>query len=119
VFSAIDPAAPASTSRAVHDEVLRGHLGYAGLLMSDDLSMKALAGPMRARAEAVIAAGSDLALHCNGDMSEMRAVAAGAGGLDGAGRTRFERALAATRQQAPLDQAVAEACLVRVLALSA
>ena len=67
-------------------EVIRGEIGFDGLLMSDDLSMKALRGPMRARAEAVIAAGSDLALHCNGDLAEMRAAAAGVPQLAGARR---------------------------------
>ncbi len=71
VFRDIDAAAPASTSSIVTREIIRGEIGFDGLLMSDDLTMKALTGPMRARAEAVIAAGSDLALHCSGDLSEM------------------------------------------------
>lgn len=119
VYTAIDPALPGSTSPKVHAEVIRGHIGFDGLLMSDDLSMKALGGPMRGRAEAVLQAGSDIALHCNGDLSEMEAVAAGAGTLADEPLQRFLRAVAATHQQTPFNVADAEACLSRVLALSA
>lgn len=119
VYSAIDPAAPASTSALMHREIIRGHIGFDGLLMSDDLSMKALGGPMRARAAAVIAAGSDIALHCNGNLAEMEDVAAGAGTLAGKAADRFRRAVRATHQQGPWDNAAAEACLAEVLALSA
>lgn len=119
VYTAIDPALPGSTSPKVHAEVIRGHIGFDGLLMSDDLSMKALGGPMRGRAEAVLQAGSDIALHCNGDLSEMEAVAAGAGTLAAEPLQRFLRAVAATHQQTPFNVADAEACLFRVLALSA
>ena len=77
VFRDIDPGAPASTSAIVTRDIIRGEIGFDGLLMSDDLTMKALTGPMRARAESVIAAGSDLALHCSGDLAEMHEAAAG------------------------------------------
>jgi beta-N-acetylhexosaminidase len=77
VFTAIDGEAPASTSARVIDDVIRGKIGFDGLLMSDDLGMKALAGSFVDRAARVIAAGSDLALHCSGELSEMEAVAAG------------------------------------------
>lgn len=119
VYSAIDPLHPASTSALIQRDIIRRHIGFDGLLMSDDLSMKALGGPMRARAEAVIAAGSDIALHCNGDMTEMEAVAAGSGTLAGRSLDRFRRAVGATHQQTPFDLAAAEACLLEVLALSA
>jgi beta-N-acetylhexosaminidase len=74
---------------------------------------------MHARAAAVIAAGSDLALHCNGNLAEMAAVASAVPPLEGAALTRFRRALAVTDRQAPLDIPAAEACLAQVLALSA
>lgn len=119
VYTALDADAPASTSRRVTDEIIRGYIGFDGLLMSDDLSMKALAGPMRARAEAVIAAGSDLALHCNGAMAEMVEVAAGVPVLAGAALARFKRAIAVTQAVEPFDIAASEACLARVLALPA
>jgi beta-N-acetylhexosaminidase len=119
VYTAIDGRHPASTSPRVHRDIIRGHIGFDGLLMSDDLSMNALDGPMHARAAAVIAAGSDLALHCNGNLAEMAAVASAVPSLEGAALARFRRALAVTHRQAPLDIPAAEACLAQVLALSA
>lgn len=77
VLKAIDASAPASTSATVVREVVRGApIGYTGLLFSDDLSMGALAGSMAERTAAVLAAGLDIVLHCNGEMAEMREVAA-------------------------------------------
>jgi beta-N-acetylhexosaminidase len=103
VFSALDPAYPASTSKRVTADIMRGEIGFDGLLMSDDLSMKALKGPMRVRAEEVIGAGSDVALHCNGDLTEMRDAAAGVPKLTGRAKERFAAAFAVTRQSAPFD----------------
>jgi beta-N-acetylhexosaminidase len=76
--------------------------------MSDDLSMKALAGPMRSRAESVIAAGSDVALHCNGELAEMVEAAAGVPDLNGVARQRFELAYAVTGWRQPFDAMEAE-----------
>ncbi len=104
VFSDIDATAPASTSRRVTEEIIRGEIGYDGLLMSDDLSMKALTGPIRQRAESVIAAGSDLALHCNGDLAEMREVAEGVPALGGRAQKRFADACRVTRKSEPFDK---------------
>ncbi len=115
VFSAIDPDQPASTSLTVTRDVIRGDIGFGGLLMSDDLSMKALSGPMRARAEAVIAAGSDVALHCNGDMDEMRAAAEGVPTLKDMAATRFARAFAVTRKIKSHDAKEAEEMLAALL----
>ncbi len=118
VFSDIDPDHPASTSAIVHREIIRGHIGFDGFLMSDDLSMKALeATSMRARAEAVLAAGTDLALHCSGNAEEMAAVAAGSRSLEGRARERFDAVLAITQTVSPFDVAEAEACLADVLAV--
>ena len=115
VFSAIDDCAPATTSRRVTQGIIRGEIGFDGLLMSDDLSMHALSGPMRARAEAVIAAGCDLALHCNGDMREMRAAAEGVPALSQSAADRFARACAITRATTSFDEAEAIALLGEVL----
>jgi beta-N-acetylhexosaminidase len=104
VYSALDPDNPASTSAIVTREIIRGEIGFDGLLMSDDLSMKALRGPMRARAEAVIAAGSDLALHCNGDLEEMRAAAAGVPELKGRAAERVAAASACAGRCDPYDK---------------
>lgn len=115
VFSDIDSTQPASTSEIVTKKIIRGDIGFDGLLMSDDLSMKALTGPMRLRAEAVIKAGSDVALHCNGDMAEMRAAAEGVPELAGAAKERFARALAVTRKQQDFDAAGAREMLAQVI----
>ena len=68
VFSAIDPDRPATTSPVVVREIMRGAIGFDGLLMSDDVSMKALSGPFEERAKAIFDAGLDIVLHCNGDL---------------------------------------------------
>ncbi|MBL6935688.1 MAG: beta-N-acetylhexosaminidase [Alphaproteobacteria bacterium] len=78
VYEAMDPEHPATMSSVVIAEVIRGHMGFDGVLVSDDLSMKALGGDMASRAAAALEAGCDLALHCNGEMDEMEAVAEGA-----------------------------------------
>ena len=115
VFTAVDPHAPASTSRRVTEEVIRGTIGFDGLLMSDDLCMKALTGPVGERASAVLAAGSDLALHCSGDLAEMEAVAAAVPALDGDALRRFRAALAVLGRSEPYDSGQAAAQLARVL----
>jgi beta-N-acetylhexosaminidase len=104
VYADIDAEHPASTSGIVTRDIIRGEIGFDGLLMSDDLSMKALAGPMRARARAVIAAGSDVALHCNGDLGEMLAAAAGVPTLEGRSAARFALARACTLRSEPYDK---------------
>jgi beta-N-acetylhexosaminidase len=96
VYSAIDPDSPASTSRLVTADVIRGDCGFDGLLMSDDLCMKALDGTFRERTRAVLEAGSDLALHCSGILDEMREVAAAAPAMSGPSARRLEAALAIT-----------------------
>jgi beta-N-acetylhexosaminidase len=116
IFSAIDPAAPASTSAIVTAEIIRTKINFDNLLMSDDLGMKALTGSFKDRAAAVIGAGSDLALHCGGDLAEMEAVAAGVPALTGPSLQRFKRCIAVTRQSQKLDVAAAEAAIAMVLA---
>ena len=93
VYAAIDPDAPATLSPRVIGEIIRGEIGFDGLLMTDDLSMKALSGDFAGRAAAALAAGCDVVLHCNGLMEEMRAVAAGAAPLRGRALQRAARAL--------------------------
>jgi beta-N-acetylhexosaminidase len=104
VFSAVDPDRPATTSPKVVSEVVRGRLGFAGLLISDDVSMKALKGDLSARAAQALAAGCDIVLHCNGGLGEMTEVAGGAHELAGAALSRASAALARTPRDAePLD----------------
>lgn len=116
VFSDIDAEAPASTSAKVTRDVIRGEIGFGGLLMSDDLSMKALKGPIRSSAEAVIRAGSDVALHCNGNLAEMQEAAAGVPALSGVALARFEAALRVLEGTREFDVAAAEAAVRGVLA---
>jgi beta-N-acetylhexosaminidase len=120
VFEALDPHRPATLSPAIIADIIRGAIGFDGLLMTDDLSMKALSGGFRDRAEAAIAAGCDVALHCNGVLDEMRAVAEGAPALAGPALRRAEAALAriATGPQA-FDAQEARAELDAALALVA
>jgi beta-N-acetylhexosaminidase len=103
VFSAIDPIAPATISAAIVREVIRGSIGYRGLLMSDDLSMGALSGSLADRTCAALAAGCDLVLHCNGNMDEMLAVAAAAPQLSGERARRAAAALERKKPALPID----------------
>jgi beta-N-acetylhexosaminidase len=95
VYSAYDPVATASTSKIVIDEVIRGLIGFQGLLMNDDLSMNALKGTIAQRAAAVVAAGNDVLLHCHGIMEEMVQVADHAPVLNGAALQRVKAVEAA------------------------
>jgi len=94
IYSALDPQLPATTSHRVIHEVIRDEIGFDGLLMSDDVSMKALSGDFASRTDAIFSAGCDVVLHCNGVMDEMRAVAGHAPALAGRARERAERAMA-------------------------
>lgn len=93
VYSAIDPTGPATTSRKVVQEIIRQAIGFDGLLMSDDLSMKALSGSFAERTRAVFAAGVDMALHCNGNLEEAVPVAEASPRLDGKAAERAAKAL--------------------------
>lgn len=75
VFEAVDPEKPATTSARVIEDVIRGEIGFDGILITDDLSMEALSGPLAARAREAIGAGCDLNLHCNAKLEEMGEVA--------------------------------------------
>ena len=106
IYSAIDRKRPATTSKKVMRRVIRGAIGFDGLVMSDDLSMKALSGDFTERAKASRAAGCDVVLHCNGGMAEMKAVASGAGELRGKSAARARAALARiARTPEPFDAA--------------
>lgn len=103
VFKAVDAERPATTS---HDtiELIRERIGFDGLLMTDDLSMKALKGPMQDRVRRALTAGCDVVLHCNGDLGEMRAVAEAAPALAARSLQRTDAALASIAgAPAPFD----------------
>jgi beta-N-acetylhexosaminidase len=103
LYTAIDPRRPATASPIVVKEIMRGEIGFDGLIMSDDLSMKALKGPFEERAAAVIEAGLDIVLHCNGDLEEGRAVASATPLLSGASLRRVKAAQAAITKPQPFD----------------
>ena len=116
VYVAIDATRPATTSRRVMREVVRGSIGYDGLVMCDDLSMKALAGSLGDRTRATFRAGCDMALHCNGKLAEMVEVAAQTPVLAGKARRRAEAALARIRHEVePFDPSEARVRFFEVL----
>jgi beta-N-acetylhexosaminidase len=116
LYAAIDPERPATMSSIVVQEVMRGEIGFDGLILSDDLSMKALKGPFDERAAAVIEAGLDIVLHCNGDLDEARAVASATSSLSGVSLRRADAALAAIAPPKPLDIELAERELAAIKA---
>jgi beta-N-acetylhexosaminidase len=109
VFSALDPAHPATTSATIIEQVIRGVIGFQGLLMSDDVSMNALAGSIAERTRSIFAAGCDMVLHCNGKLDEMREVAAETPELAGLALERARRALASRKAPQAFDRVAARA----------
>jgi beta-N-acetylhexosaminidase len=109
VFAAIDPMAPATTSAVMIGEVIRGSIGFDGLLMSDDISMGALSGAIGARSQAAIAAGCDVVLHCSGSLAEMEEVAAAVPILAGDAARRAAAALTLRAAGEPIDVRAARA----------
>lgn len=107
VYSAIDDTAPATTSPAVIRDIVRGFIGFDGLLLSDDLSMKALSGSLQERTAAALSAGCDVALHCNGDLGEMTMVLEACGRLTERASERVAQALSCLGEVAPLGDAKA------------
>ncbi len=107
VFTALDPVHPATTSATMIGQVIRGFIGFDGLLMSDDISMGALSGSIAERTRAALAAGCEVVLHCNGKLDEMRAVATEAPELTGAAARRAAAALAVRKSPSGIDLAAA------------
>jgi beta-N-acetylhexosaminidase len=116
VFSALDAAQPATTSATIIAQVIRGSIGFQGLLMSDDVSMNALAGSIAERTRAIVAAGCDVVLHCNGKLDEMRDVVAETPMLAGQALERARAAVAARRQPRPFDRVAGRAELDALIA---
>ncbi|MGI9482157.1 MAG: beta-N-acetylhexosaminidase [Hyphomicrobiales bacterium] len=113
IYSAIDKDLPATQSKTVIGDIIRGEIGFDGLLMTDDLSMQALSGSFGERAEKSLQAGCDMVLHCNGKMDEMGEVAAVVPKLSGDGLRRADAALACLREPAPINTESALATLER------
>jgi len=116
VFSAIDPIAPATTSVTIVRQVIRGFIGFQGLLMSDDVSMNALSGTIAERSRDALAAGCDVVLHCNGDMKEMSAVAGVVPELSGDAAKRADAALAARSAPEEFDTDAARKVFTQMVA---
>jgi beta-N-acetylhexosaminidase len=114
VYTAIDAEHPATTSPRVISEIIRSHIGFKGVLVSDDLSMKALDGDLASRARAAIGAGCDLVLHCTGIYDEMQEVAEALTPINGELSDRLSRARAMALSPAAFDREAASARL-RVL----
>lgn len=116
-FLAIDPDRPATTSAYVIENVIRRHMGFDGLLLSDDLSMQALDGSIADRTRACLFAGCDVVLHCNGDFREMEDVALAARPLDDEAAARVEAGnrIRRERQRSGFDVQHAEAQLSEFL----
>lgn len=114
VFSAFDPGNPATTSPRMI-RLIREEIGFRGFLMTDDISMQALAGDIASRAAASVAAGCDAVLHCNGNMAEMERAVAAAGALSPAARVRAETALARRHDPDAIDTAFLEAEFERLV----
>ena len=92
-YQAFDPGRPATTSAIVIREAIRGAIGFKGLLLSDDLAMRALPGSLTARAAAALGAGCDVVLYGGGDRSGSEAVAVGARDVDGGRAGEVDRRL--------------------------
>jgi beta-N-acetylhexosaminidase len=107
VYTALDKSNPATLSRTIISKVIRKKIGFDGLLITDDLSMKALSGSLKDRAVAALAAGCDILLHCNGNLDEMREVADTAGHLRGKAARRARTALRHARRPQPFDNKAA------------
>jgi len=107
VYGAIDAERPATTSPVIMSEIVRGSIGFDGLVMTDDLSMQALGGSIATRSADSLAAGCDLVLHCNGDIDEVKQVANAVGPLDVEGLRRYHRAHGMLGIPEPFDRAAA------------
>lgn len=116
VYQCIDDQNPATWSHKLIAEVIRRDIGFDGILLTDDITMRALSGPMAARAEKALDAGCDIVLHCNGDLAEMRAVAEVCPRLADAMRERIAAADQRLNPPKPFDRAAAEERLQKYLA---
>jgi beta-N-acetylhexosaminidase len=115
LFPDIDRERPATLSPTIIRDVIRGKIGFAGALLTDDLSMGALGGSLGDRAARARAAGCDIAVHCNGRQGEMIEVLDAAGDLEGESAGRVALALARRTPPQAFDAVAAEAHLADLL----
>ena len=107
LYPAWDQDRPATLSPAIIADIIRGKLGFDGLLMTDDIAMEALSGSVAARATAALAAGCDVVLHCSGEAADNAALAGALGGMSEAATARLAKAMALTTASADLDTLLA------------
>jgi beta-N-acetylhexosaminidase len=119
VYTACDADNPATVSPRVIAEIVRGDIGFDGVLVSDDLSMRALSGDLAERTRACLAAGCDVALHCNGERVEMERVAQAAGVLAERAAARVVAGEAQRRVPSALDPLEAAEELERLISAGA
>ncbi len=116
LYTAIDKRHPATASSIEVAKVMRSEIGFDGLILSDDVSMKALEGPYEERAATIIDAGLDIVLHCNGELDQARAVASAAPELSGSSLRRTRAALATISAPQPFDVEQGERRLAAITA---
>ena len=116
LFRCIDGDNPATTSERVIREIIRGEIGFEGLLFSDDLSMEALQGDFKQRASASLKAGCDVVLHCNGKMSEMTAAVEGSAPLTESAIARWQHAQSLLPEKLDADTSEIESRLAELMA---
>lgn len=116
LYTALDTKHPATTSPSIVAQVIRGWIGFDGVLLSDDLSMKALGGSFAERTRLSLDAGCDVALHCNGDSGEMEQIAASCAVLSPAARRRIAAGEARRGRPMAFDAREASAALDALLA---
>lgn len=119
VYSAVDESSPCTFSATVIGKLIRGRIGFDGLLLSDDISMGALSGGYGYRTRRALGAGCDVILHCNAERQQMEGIAGAAPELEGEALRRAEAALAARRDPAPVDRAALERRFDSLLARAA
>jgi beta-N-acetylhexosaminidase len=119
VYEAIDSNRPGTTSPRVILGIIRGEIGFDGLLFTDDLSMNALSGSLASRTQKALLAGCDIICHCNGKMDEMKDVARDVRPLEGDSLRRAEKALSHLHAPEDLDLAAAEARVAELLGIPA
>lgn len=108
VYEAVDKSAPLTLSACAIKSIIRDHIGYDGLLMSDDLDMKALTGTLKEKTAGALKAGCDIALHCSGDMKAMVQVAKGAKRLSGKAKERADIAVLCAKMIEAFDRKAAQ-----------
>ena len=117
VYRALDPHLPATLSPAVIEKIIRGQIGFAGVLVTDDLAMKALSGTPADLAVQALAAGCDIAVYCSGDFAPTQALLRSCPALTPAAERRLAAGRnAATHRRLHLDPAALAAERERLLA---